>query len=370
MYTRLTGRALNGSAVLLHPVGQSASWPPGSAPPRRPRPPSDDRRCAPSPAARSPACSRASGASTSADWRTLARSPAFDAVKIRCRNRRTLASARRQSIWRQPKRASSGPFTTTTMVGWRPTCPRVPGLRSSFSSTGSPDRVSTLSRPGTRPGIRPVIRDDRPGGADHHVPVSRCLSAAGIRFSVIRFPPRELGPPHGRLTGDQRRTSTGLPRSARTSYDRGGCPLYPEDGGAHPGRVGSPTGACRFPAASPCTPLPTSHRARLRFTRHQRGFKQFTRPVFPSPVAARMERAALGLSPELRTPPTRSRRRTSRRGQAIEHGPGTTRSTSHPSILQSCSSLTTSGRPSTLLCSAPLRTRTCPFPSIRLKQAP
>jgi hypothetical protein len=48
-----------------------------------------------------------------------------------------------------------------------------------------------------------------------------------------------------------------------------------------------------------------------------------------------MERAALGLSPELRTPPTRSRRRTSRWGQAIEHGPGTTRSTSHQSILQS-----------------------------------
>ena len=35
----------------------------------------------------------------------------------------------------------------------------------------------------------------------------------------------------------------------------------------------------------------------------------------------------LGLSPELRTPPTRSRRRTSGRGQAIEHGPET-RSTS------------------------------------------
>ena len=37
----------------------------------------------------------------------------------------------------------------------------------------------------------------------------------------------------------------------------------------------------------------------------------------------------LGLSPELRTPPTRSRQRTSRWGQAIEHGPETTRSTSH-----------------------------------------
>ena len=71
------------------------------------------------------------------------------------------------------------------------------------------------------------------------------------------------------------------------------------------------------------------------FTRHQRRFTRLTRPVFPLPVAARMERAALGLSPELRTPPTKSRRRTSGWGQAIEHGPGTTRSPSHQSILQS-----------------------------------
>jgi len=76
-------------------------------------------------------------------------------------------------------------------------------------------------------------------------------------------------------------------------------------------------------------PAPASHRAGLRLTRHQREFKQFTRPAFPSPVTARMERAALGLSPGLRTPPTRSRRRTPRWRQAIEHGPGTTRSTSH-----------------------------------------
>jgi hypothetical protein len=51
------------------------------------------------------------------------------------------------------------------------------------------------------------------------------------------------------------RTPTGLPRSARMSCDRGGCPLYPEDGGALPGQVVSLTGACRFSAASPCTPL-------------------------------------------------------------------------------------------------------------------
>jgi hypothetical protein len=40
------------------------------------------------------------------------------------------------------------------------------------------------------PGIRPVIRDHQPEGPAIHVPVSCCLSAAGIRFSVIRFPPR------------------------------------------------------------------------------------------------------------------------------------------------------------------------------------
>ena len=50
----------------------------------------------------------------------------------------------------------------------------------------------------------------------------------------------------------------------------------------------------------------------------------------------RTEREPLGLSPELRAPPTKSQQRTSRRGQATEHGPGTTRSTSHQSNLQSC----------------------------------
>ena len=47
----------------------------------------------------------------------------------------------------------------------------------------------------------------------------------------------------------------GLPRFARTSYERGGCLLCPEDGGAPPDWAGFPAGACRFPAASPCAPL-------------------------------------------------------------------------------------------------------------------
>jgi len=134
--------------------------------------------------------------------------------------------------------------------------------------------------------------------------VSRCLSAAGVCFSVILFPPRNWASlTVGLPDQPAARTQTGLPRSARTKYDRGGCPLYPEDGGAHPSQGASLASACRFTAASPWTPLQHSILAGLRLTRHQRGFKQSTRPVFPSPVAARMERATLGLSPELRTPP-------------------------------------------------------------------
>ena len=78
-----------------------------------------------------------------------------------------------------------------------------------------------------------------------------------FRFSVIRFPPRDwafltVGLPDETSAGPRR----GLPRFARTSYDRGGCLLCPEDGGALPGWAGFPADACRFPAASPCAPLP------------------------------------------------------------------------------------------------------------------
>jgi hypothetical protein len=188
----------------------------------------------------------------------------------------------------------------------------------------------------------------------------------------------------------------GLPRFARTSCDRGGCLLCPEDGGALPDWADFPADACRFPAASPYAPLPhpiggtdrnetsvgglgsspvrsasrlwppdgtgalgllpdasnpagnasdarqaeARPRARarnyafdLRRTSNQRvhsyacDLASQTRPVCLSPVAPGWNGPPLGSRPGLRTPPTKSRRRTSRRGQAIEHGPGTTRST-------------------------------------------
>jgi hypothetical protein len=72
------------------------------------------------------------------------------------------------------------------------------------------------------------------GGANHDVPPSRCLSAAGIRFLGPPVPAGELSSPRGRPTGHRMtgaRTPTGFPRCARTRSDWGGRPLYPGNSG-------------------------------------------------------------------------------------------------------------------------------------------
>ena len=118
----------------------------------------------------------------------------------------------------------------------------------------------------------------------------------------------------------------GLPRFARTSCDRGGCLLCPEDGGAHPGWAGFPAGACRFPAASPCAPLPLPP-AELAVTRHRSEVYVLHPSDLPLACGPRMERAPLGFCLMLRTPPgTPATHVRPRPGH--EHGPGTT-----PSIL-------------------------------------
>jgi hypothetical protein len=140
------------------------------------------------------------------------------------------------------------------------------------------------------------------------------------------------------------RTPTGLPRSARTSCDRGGCPLYPEDGGALPGLRDVLSRRLPLNGGQSFHPAPTSHRAGLRFTRHQRGFTRFTRPVFPSPVASRMERARPWAFPRASHPAVTGGARRGW-GQAIEHGPQTTLTTSaEPPILRVHSLRATSRR--------------------------
>jgi hypothetical protein len=128
----------------------------------------------------------------------------------------------------------------------------------------------------------------------------RCLSATDIRFSVILCPAGSWAlltvglPANGR-------TPTGFPRSARMSSDRGGRPLYPGDGGAHPDRWRLTAGACRFAAASPCT---RPHIPPTGISLNEASPRvQAIRPSgLPQPVAALMERAALGLTPRASHP--------------------------------------------------------------------
>jgi hypothetical protein len=77
------------------------------------------------------------------------------------------------------------------------------------------------------------------------------------------------------------RTSTGLPRSARVSSDRGGCPLDPGDGGAPPEPSGVPGRRLPLPSGQSLNPSSNNPSTGVHFTRHQRGFKQFTRPAIP-----------------------------------------------------------------------------------------
>jgi hypothetical protein len=69
-----------------------------------------------------------------------------------------------------------------------------------------------------------------------------------------------------------------------------------------PDRGHFPTGARRFATASPCTP-PTIPPTEISLNEAStKGSHVFARPVFPSPVTARMERAALGLTPRASHP--------------------------------------------------------------------
>ena len=83
-------------------------------------------------------------------------------------------------------------------------------------------------------------------------PVAFRLPAFASRSSDSR---RGIGPSLRSAYRAKARTPSGLPRSTRTSCDRGGCLLYPEDGDAHPADRKSSAGACRFSTASPWTPL-------------------------------------------------------------------------------------------------------------------
>jgi hypothetical protein len=102
----------------------------------------------------------------------------------------------------------------------------------------------------------------------------------------------------------QGRTPTGLPRSARMSCGRGGCPLYPGDCGARTAGRSSPAAARRLAAARPCTPVQQPTTGGFLSRGIIKGSRSFTRPAFPSPVAPGWNGSPRACPPGLHTPPS------------------------------------------------------------------
>ena len=132
------------------------------------------------------------------------------------------------------------------------------------------------------------------------------------------------------------RTSTGLPRSARTSCDRGGCPLYPEDGGAHP--AGSPPRPAPAASQRP-VPKPRHGVPPCEALLHGASTGVYSRsPVRSSPrLRPRGGTGGASAFPRASHPTVTGSARQGW-GQAIEHGPGTTAQLTSVD-LQSSSSL-------------------------------
>jgi hypothetical protein len=131
------------------------------------------------------------------------------------------------------------------------------------------------------------------------LPLSCCLSAAGICFLGVLFPPGSWAlltvglPPHPER-GPW--TLTGFPRSTRVRYSRVGCPLYPGGDGVHTAIEESSAVVCRLPAASLLFLRHHSPTRRVAVTRHQRGFTDIHPFGLPLTCGPRTEQGPLGFS--------------------------------------------------------------------------
>ena len=136
------------------------------------------------------------------------------------------------------------------------------------------------------------------------VPVSRCLSATGIRFLVILCPPGNwaflaVGLPVLLPGPDPNGVATFRAHELRP----GGCPLYPGDCGARTAGRSSPAAARRLAAARPCTPVQQPTTGGFLSRGIIKGSRSFTRPAFPSPVAPGWNGSPRAFPPGLHTPP-------------------------------------------------------------------
>jgi hypothetical protein len=133
------------------------------------------------------------------------------------------------------------------------------------------------------------------------VALSCCLSATGIRFLGILFPPGNSAPltvglPPARKLAD-RRTRTGFPCSARMRPGWGGCPLYSGNDGVHATIVWCSVAACRLSTAQFLKSRYYRPSQDSTLTKHQQGFTHVHPASLPLTCNPRTEREPLGFPP-------------------------------------------------------------------------
>ena len=251
--------------------------------------------------------------------RTLERSPACDAAKIRRLSRRTCSSAWPQSAVSQSRPSSSGPFTRSASnlsLG--------SGVLTILSSQAHQTRVSALSSRAAA--LSGQLCGNRWRRSQHPVPFPAAFRPPAFASRVFLRPLEDSASLTVGLPAASRRTPSGLSRSACDRYGRGGCPLNPGGQWCAPGQPSSPG---RHPPPSNGRPLfsrllqPTGESANDEASSriHSRS------PVRPSPACnPRMEQESLGISPGFA--PRSHPRRTPGRGRSTRTGPGITPLTS------------------------------------------
>ena len=185
---------------------------------------------------------------------------------------------------------------------------------------GSPAHVSLLSQPGTGAWYPASYPGTAASSSGHGVPVSCCLSAAGLRFLGILFPPRNSALLTVGLPALAHRTLTGFPCSARVRCGWGRASSIPRGQRCPHGRVCSTTAACRITAARPLSPRCCIPAREVMLTRHHQEFP-VSRPVPSLPLARdpQPEQGPLGFS--MSSAPGRYRPCTSWRGQVTDTDP-------------------------------------------------
>jgi hypothetical protein len=207
---------------------------------------------------------------------------------------------------------------------WRLTCPSVPGSSITVVLTGSPDpRQRPFGSGHVVP--YPVSCARRTGGGPiASVPLPVAFQPPALASRVIHCPPGDWAflavglPGHVVAPGPRwdyhvphARDATGVGASCIS----GAAVLTRSTKNPRPAPA-----ALQRPASPPRLPHPIRRGSRI--TRHQRRFTQFTRPVCPLPVTPGWNRGPSAF-PWASHPAVTSDARQGR-GQAFEHGPGTT----------------------------------------------